>query len=140
MIAEDVKYAKCNTCDELVTRGEASAKAFNNTNLVNHLKSKHHEKFEKFEEIRKNKETQCQVAKSERIQRKSNQLEGLHQLTLQATKQRTSVWGINEPSALCIHKKIGEVIAVDNQLFSLVEDIGFTCLLHTLEPRYKLPS
>ena len=64
----------------------------------------------------------------------------LYQLTLQATEQRTSVWGINDPRALCIHKKIGEVIAVDNQPFSLVEDIGFTCLLHTLEPRYKLPT
>ena len=32
------------------------------------------------------------------------------------------------------------MIAVDNQPFCLVEDIGFTHLLHTLEPRYKLPS
>ena len=32
------------------------------------------------------------------------------------------------------------MIAVDNQPFYLVEDIGFTCLLHTLKPRYKLPS
>ena len=140
VIAEDVKYAKCRTCDELISRGGASAKAFNTTNLMNHLKLKHHEKFEKFEEIRKNKETQHQVAKSERIQGKSNQLGGLHQLTLQVTEQRTSVWGINDSRVLCIHKRIGEVIAVDNLPFSLVEDIGFTRLLHTLEPKYNLPS
>ena len=136
---EDVKYAKCRTCDELITRGGASAKAFNTMNLLNDLKLKHRKKFEKFE-IRKNKETQHQVAKSERIQGKSNQLGGLHQLTLQATKPRTSVWGINDPRTLCIHKKIGKVIALDNQPFSVVEDICFTCLLHTLEPRYKLTS
>ena len=113
VIAGDVKYTKCHTCDELTARGGVSTKAFNTTNLVNHLKSKYCEKFEKFE-IRKNKETQCHIAKSESIQGKCNQLGGLHKLTLQAAKQRTSVWGINDPRALRIHKKIGEVIAVDN--------------------------
>jgi len=49
---------------------------------------------------------------------------------LQATEQRTSVWGINYPRALRIHKKIGKMIAVVNQPFSVAEDIGFTCLLH----------
>ena len=32
------------------------------------------------------------------------------------------------------------MIAVDNHPFSLVKDIDFTHLLHTLEPRYKLLS
>ena len=140
VIAEDIKYAKCNTCNELVPRGGGSMKSFNTTNLVNHLKSKHHEEFDKFQDIRKNKEAQRQAAKSERIQERSNQLGGMRQLTLQATKQRTSFWGLNDPRALCIHRKIGEMIAVDNQPFSLVEDIGFIRLLHTLEPRYNLPS
>ena len=53
-------YAKCGICGKLVARGGASVKAFNTTNLVNHLKSKHCKKFEKFE-IRKNKERQRQV-------------------------------------------------------------------------------
>ena len=50
---------------------------------------------------------------------------------LQATEQCTSVWGINDSRVLCIHKKIGKVIATDNQPFSLVEDIGFTHLKNT---------
>ena len=137
VIAEDIKYAKCNTCKELVPRGGSSTKSFNTTNLVNNL---NREEFDKFQDIGKNKEAQCQAAKSERIQERSNQLGGMRQLTLQATKQRTSFWGLNDPRALCIHRKIGEMIAVDNQPFSLVEDIGFIRLLHTLEPRYNLPS
>ena len=112
-------------------------KSFNITNLVNHLKSKHRKEFDKFQDIRKNKEAQH---KAERIQERSNQLGGMRQHTLQATKQRISFWGLNDPRALCIHRKIGEMIAVDNQPFSLVENIGFICLLHTLEPRYNLPS
>ena len=65
---------------------------------------------------------------------------GMRQITLQTTKQRTSCWRINDPTALCIHQRIGEMIAVDNQSFCLVEDIGFICLLNTLEPRYIIPS
>ena len=33
-----------------------------------------------------------------------------------------------------------EMIALDNQPFSLVEDIGFVRLLQVLKPRYTLPS
>ena len=33
-----------------------------------------------------------------------------------------------------------EMIAIDNQPFSLVKDFGFARLLHVLEPRYHLPS
>ena len=32
------------------------------------------------------------------------------------------------------------MIATDNQLFSVVRDTGFSCLMKTLEPRYTLPS
>ena len=139
VIADDIKYAKCNACDELVGRGGASTKTFNTTNLVNHLKARHGEEFQKFQKIKKDKETQREVAKSDRTQGRSTQLGGLRQLTLQAAGQN-SVWGINDPRALHIHRKIGEMISVDNQPFSVVEDVGFIHLLHSLEPRYKIPS
>ena len=50
------------------------------------------------------------------------------------------IWGANDPSALHIHKQNGEIITVDNQSFSVVEDVGFKHLLHSMEPRYKIPS
>jgi len=61
VIAEDIKCTECHTCDELVARRGASTKIFNTTNLVSHLKL-HHEEFERFWDIRKNKETQHKVA------------------------------------------------------------------------------
>ena len=140
VIAEDIKYAKCRSCDELVARGGVSTKGFNTTNLVNHLKSNHRLEYEKFQQIKMNKKAQRKVAKSEKIQGRLNQMGGMRQIMLQATKQRTSCWGINDPTALCIHQRIGEMIAVDNQSFCLVEDIGFIRLLNTLEPRYIIPS
>jgi len=140
VIADNNKYAKCNTCDELVARGGANMKTFNTTNLVNHLKVRHSEKFQKFQ-IKKDKEAQREVTKSDRMQGRSTQLEGLRQLTLHAAGQKNShVWGINDPRALHIRRKIGDMIAVDNQPFSVVEDISFIKLLHSLEPRYIIPS
>ena len=39
-----------------------------------------------------------------------------------------------------LNKKIIEFIALDNQPFSVVEDVGFSRLLMHLEPRYVMPS
>ena len=77
VIADDNKYVKCNTCDESNARGGASMKSFNNTNLVNHLKVRHGKEFQKFEKIKKDKETQQEVAKSDKMQGRSTQLGGL---------------------------------------------------------------
>ena len=83
--------------------------------ILERIKNKENTKQQRVKEFRKDL-TNCEVC-------------------AQATKQKTSFWGLNDPRALCIHRKIGEMITVDNQPFSLVEDIGFIHLLHTLEPR-----
>ena len=53
------------------------------------------------------------------------------------------MWDINgsrAQRAQRVQRRIGEMIAIDCQLFSVVEDVGFTRLLKQLEPRYSLPS
>ena len=47
---------------------------------------------------------------------------------------------INDDRAQLVHRRIMEMIAVDSQPFSVIEDIGFIRLISTLEPRYTLPS
>ena len=49
-------------------------------------------------------------------------------------------WDINNSCAQKITKKIGEMIALDNQPFSLAEDVGFQRLIQHLEPPYSIPS
>ena len=49
-------------------------------------------------------------------------------------------WDINDTRAQRVHKFVMEMIALDNQPFSLVEDLGFVRLLQVLEPQYSLPS
>ena len=78
MIVEDIKYTKCQSCDELeASRGVSTMKGFNTKNLVNYLKSNH---CDKFQQIIMNKEAQRKVAKSERIQRRLNQVGGMHHI------------------------------------------------------------
>ena len=48
-LGENTKFAKCNTCKEMVDRGGKSTKAFTPTNLVNHLKKHHKKEFENYE-------------------------------------------------------------------------------------------
>ena len=54
--------------------------------------------------------------------------------------ERVWLWDINDPRAQRIHWRVTEMIALDSQPFSLVDDPGFTRLVHELEPRYSLPS
>ena len=39
-----------------------------------------------------------------------------------------------------MHKKLGEMIGLDCQPLTVVEDIGFDCFMKELEPWYVIPS
>ena len=131
-MAEDTKFAKCKKCDQAVSRGGDTARTFNTSNLVSHLKTKHSEEYQQYrktDDVSKESFADEQQAKR-----------GSRQLTLQESSERAKRWDINDPPAQNIHTKIGEMIALDYQPFSIVEDVGFSRLLHSIEPRYKLPS
>ena len=137
-IAEDTKFAKCKNCTELVARGGDNTKSFNTTNLVHHLKTKHSEEFSQLLEMKKKKESEREIIRKERSQKKT--MTGLRQLTLQKREDQTTAWNINDPRACIIHKKLAEMIAIDSQPVSIVEDVGFINFVKTLEPCYKIPS
>ena len=46
----------------------------------------------------------------------------------------------DNPRAKEITRRIGEMIALDNEPFTVVGHTGFSRLLKLLEPRYNLPS
>jgi len=54
--------------------------------------------------------------------------------------QKVTPFGINHPTARKITRSVAEMITLDNQSFSIVDDLGFKNLLRVLEPRYNLPS
>ena len=42
-------------------------------------------------------------------------------------------WNVNDPKACVMHKRLGEVIAIDNHPIFIVEDPGFISFVKCLE-------
>ena len=57
------------------------------------------------------------------------------QVTLETLAEKRKPYGPVHPRAKGITHRIAEMIAVDLQPFSVVEDVGFCCLMAELEPR-----
>ena len=53
---------------------------------------------------------------------------------------QTTPWNINDPGARIIHKKLGEMITVDSQPISIVEDSGFINFVKILSLTIKFPA
>ena len=49
-------------------------------------------------------------------------------------------WDINDIQSKVLNYKIGEIIALDNQPYSIASDIGFTRLMAYCKPKFKLPN
>ena len=137
-VAEDNKFAECNECADMVSRGGRSARNFNTTNLVNHLKSKHQSIYREFLELKNKKDKERQESRNVRVQQGG--FTGLRQLSLQSTKLLNKQWDINDTRAKAVHQRLGEMIALDYQPMSIVEDMGFRRFVNILEPKYNLPS
>ena len=131
-LAENTKFAKCKKCEHAVSRGGKTAKSYNTTNLVAHLKKNHSEEYQQFM-----KSIEDAV---EGNTRNDQPKRGCRQLSLHESTENARRWDINDSRAQNIHTRIGEMIALDYQPFSVVEDVGFCRLLHAIEPKYNIPS
>ncbi|XP_049326832.1 zinc finger BED domain-containing protein 4-like [Astyanax mexicanus] len=126
---QDIKHAVCNTCSANVLRGGSKVRNFNTTNLITHLKAHHPDKYTEYmtvkEETRTAPRTPAKPAASQPIDE---------------LLQKSKKFDRNSPKATAITAKVMEFIALDDQPFSVVEDIGFRRLVEHLEPRYTIPS
>ena len=120
------QFTRCLTCSDRISRGGKTAKNFNTTNMIDHLQKKHPVEYKDYEEKKKPRELKEQKDR--------------RQPTMEETQARVKIWDINEPKAERIHRKIAEMMALDYQPLSVVNDVGFTRLLQTIEPKYKMPS
>ena len=120
------QFTRCLTCSDRISRGGKTAKNFNTTNMIDHLQKKHPVEYKDYEEKKKLRELKEQKDR--------------RQPTMEETRARVKIWDINEPKTERIHRKIAEMMALDYQPLSVVNDVGFTRLLQTIEPKYKVPS
>lgn len=129
-IEGDLTKAKCTLCNEQISRGGIGKKA-TTTALHNHIKRKHSAvklALPNSPDVMKRSEACPETSKPK------------EQQTLMACLEKTKLWDINYPKSVKIHYAIGELIALDNQPYSIVNDTGFNRLLNLLQPQYQLPS
>jgi len=125
VVTADAHYVECKKCQEKISRGDRNTKTFNTTNLVQHLR-KHSEEFKKYEK--------------EKADNASKQAKAPQQLSFPETEDCIKPWNVNDPRAQRITCRLVEMIALDNQPFSVVKDSGFVRLLKEIELRYTVPS
>ncbi|XP_065908971.1 zinc finger BED domain-containing protein 4-like [Dysidea avara] len=66
-------------------------------------------------------------------------LDVIHKI-VNEVQELSKPWDINDTRSQRVHKRIGEMLAVDCQPLLMVEDVGFKRVLQTLEPHYKCPN
>jgi hypothetical protein len=132
----DSSLTLCNLCNAKVSRGGTTSKRQTTTGMLNHLKNKHQTEYES--ETKKKCQQQKRAASPSNLAGSSKSKP--RQMTLIETIQKTQVWDISSPKAKAIHAKIAEMIAVDIQPISIVENQGFKRLMGKVCPNYNIPS
>jgi len=84
--------------------------------------------------------TVLQKEVEEQAQAKAKLLANKKQPTIAQVLESGKPYAFDHPRARQIHRLIGEMIAVDNEPFSIVHQVGFKRLMNSTEPRYSLPS
>ena len=125
---EDKSKAVCMTCNEVVSRGGTNPKHFNTSNLRKHLQS-HEKEYKEFceKDAAKNEEGKLKKA-------------NFKQLTLQSIAEKRKPYPSDHPRVKLLTYRIAEMISIDLQPFSVVEDTGFIRLVAELDSRFVLPS
>ena len=129
-LSDDTKVV-CNHCNSTFSRGGKEAKTFGTSNMFKHLRLQHPKEHDEVQAANKEKEKKEKL----REQGISNS-----KVTLDTFVQKITPLGFNHPIAKRITRLVAEMIALDNQPFSIVDNTGFENLVHLLEPRYKLLS
>ena len=127
----DEKKAVCHECQENVARGGDKSNPFNTSNLRKHLRNRHPDKLRELEESEKEAGKKKAAAKEH---------PSSSQVTLDECLEWSRPYPIDHPVAQRITRLIAEMMALDCQPFSVVEDQGFVRLLNYLQPRYQPPG
>ena len=142
---ENSSKAQCLSCTHskvVVSRGGNKSKQFTTTNLRNHIRSKHPLDYRTLsvKDEDKAQKRACEVSEQHGETSGSVRKALKNQMTLQASFEKARVWDINCGPAKKITQLIGEMMALDNQPFLMVEDLGFQRLMKHMAPSYPLPS
>lgn len=151
---DDSSKVKCNQCQAVISRGGTGKKA-NTTSMTNHIKYKHPQLVPQLGSVVKclseNPSPSPSQSQTEELPASSASLptpstSSLSEVSLSQTYQRNIEesfvvqWSQDDARSKDISIAIGEMIALDNQPLSIVENTGFRNLMKKLKPKYNLPS
>ena len=108
-----------------MSHGGKSSKSFNTTNLRKHLEL-HPKEFKEFSSM-----------EVEKVKEKEK---GKRQATVNGLFERQRPYSLDHYKSKALSYRIAEMMAVDLQPFSLVEDPGFCRLMREADPQYIIPS
>lgn len=120
----------------MISRGGKLPKDFGTTGLKNHLRQ-HPLVYSRYESLAQNVAKEREQQKQPQRPQHSNQQS---QLTIMSSYRLAQRWDIDSDKAKTIHRRIGEMIAIDCQPCSIVEKSGFQRLVESLEPHYQIPN
>lgn len=119
----------------MFSRG-GTGKSASTSSLLRHLKNSHVSEYKTpFSNI--NEGNQPGTSKSvfsatSAVASSSGNINNMMQPTVQQFVSSKRTWDINDPRASRIHYKLAEMICLDNQPYSIVENTGFCHLLQTV--------
>lgn len=140
----DQNKTKCNLCETKISRGGEGRKG-GTSSMKKHLQFKHKAEYDK---IFGPGTTSIQPASTASSSTESGSpacqtsvSRSFNQPSLEDIIEKKKVWDINDSRAKRYHYLIGEMIAVDNEPFAMVESHeGFRRLLNNILPQYKIPG
>ncbi|XP_026489384.2 zinc finger BED domain-containing protein 4 [Vanessa tameamea] len=130
---QDRDKADCKICNKTYSR-----KGRTTSSLKSHLKSMHPEQFSLFESSSKKKQLQKDNTDAERIPLSTPLQELKRQLFLEEVLVKQENRDSDNYNSEKIDKLIGEMIALQNLSFNVVEGLGFRRLMKELVPQYNL--
>lgn len=117
-VTDNADTARCKKCDRLLKIPTGTT-----TTLKRHLETRNHEnELESYVEL----------------MARTNKKKPLLQTELNYTN--LDLWPKNHPESVKLSKKLAEMIAMDYQPYSIVEDKGFINLMNCAAPKFKIPS
>jgi len=122
----------CGECHENIVHGGEKSNSFTTLNLCKHLKVHHLDRLKELE--KSEKATETAIKDISKCQSTSTVI------TLKDCFEWTQSYPMDHLMALNITHLIREIIVVDCQPFSIVEDEGFIHLLKKLQPCCQIPS
>jgi len=120
----DNSYATCRHFNASVSRGGQTASSWSTSALMKHM-MRHHP-FVDLTRAGKDGGSSSQPQQS--------------QPDIKEAFDRGRDWEFNDSQSLRLHRAVAEMIALDDQPFSVVDNVGFRRLMQLVEPRYTLPS